>query len=141
MITSLQIVGTFLSHVGFQMLLDIYLRYGGRQVFYPRYRAKRIDVVMNPDSNSGSHLEYHTTVERADPACPSKSQLVKFVSRNVVLASGGKQKAPALISLKKLDINTKRQKIYVSDDMLKERGFRQLVTDIKSINSERRDPV
>jgi hypothetical protein len=43
-------VGTFLSHVGYQMLLDIHQKYGGRQVFYPRHRAARVDVVYEGGS-------------------------------------------------------------------------------------------
>jgi hypothetical protein len=39
--------------------------------------------------------------------------------------------------LKKLEINTKRQKVYTSDEMLRERGFKQLVTDLKVANSEK----
>jgi hypothetical protein len=42
----------------------------------------------------------------------------------VVLATGGKQKAPALPLLKKLELNPKRQRIYSSDELLRERGFR-----------------
>lgn len=60
MITSLQVVGLFLSHVGFSMMLELFNKHGGRQVFYPRHWAKRIDVCMT----AGGGVEYHTTVER-----------------------------------------------------------------------------
>ena len=51
-------------------------------------------------------------------------ETVKFVSRNVVLATGGKQKSPLSLTLKKLDVNPKVQKVYTSDEMLRDRGFR-----------------
>jgi hypothetical protein len=67
------------------MLLDIHLKYG-RQVFYPRYRARRIDVVIN---ENGSGVQYHTQVERLD-ALGNTLSVMKFVSRHVVLGSGGR---------------------------------------------------
>jgi hypothetical protein len=84
-ITSLQVVGTFLQHVGYQMLLDMHLKYD-RQVFYPRARARRIDVVLN---ESGSGVQYHTQVERID-AFGNTLSVMKFVTKHVVLASGGR---------------------------------------------------
>ena len=89
MITSLQIVGTFLNFVGHQILLDLHLKYQGRQLFYPRHRARRIDVVLNP---SGSGVQYHTTIEKLDSQGNSTNVLMKFVSKHIVLATGGKQK-------------------------------------------------
>ena len=34
--------------------------------------------------------------------------------------------------LKKLEINTRKQKVFTSDDTLHERGFRNLVSEIKA---------
>ena len=85
MITSLHVVGSFLSQVGYQMLIDMYTKYD-RNVFYPKHQALRIDVVPN---NSQGGVKYHTIVERTNVST-NKQELVKFVSKHVVLASGGK---------------------------------------------------
>ncbi len=61
-ICSLMVVGQFLQYVGYQMLLDLNSKHE-RQTFYSRYKARRIDVVINP---GGSGLQYHTQVERID---------------------------------------------------------------------------
>jgi len=69
------------------MLLDLHLKYLGGQIFYPKHRATRIDVVVN---SSGSGVQYHTTVQKLDSYGNGTNSIVKFVSKHIVLASGGK---------------------------------------------------
>ncbi len=44
-------------------------------------------MVLN---SSGSGVQYHTTVEKLDSQGNSTNILVKFVSKHIVLATGGK---------------------------------------------------
>jgi hypothetical protein len=39
-----------LQHAGYHMLMDIHNKYQ-RQVFYPRHRARRIDVILNENGS------------------------------------------------------------------------------------------
>lgn len=85
--------------------------------------------------NVGSNVQYHTTVERFDSFGGSQG-FVKFVSRNIVLATGGRQKLPSTSSLKKFDI-TKKQRVYTSDEILRESGFKKLVAELRLLNTDK----
>ena len=111
------------------MLFDMFIKYNKR-LFYPHHRAKQITIHM--DGTFTTLVEKYTCdivkeSEKSLKVIP-KTELIEFTSRHVVLACGGRQKLKKS-TLKKYEISPKTE-VFTSDEVLRERKFRQLLSVI-----------
>jgi hypothetical protein len=61
-----------------------------------------------------------------------KFEYVSFISRNIVMATGGKQRIPSNF-FKQYNLK-KSVKVLCSDDVLREEGFKSLLKQIQSLD-------
>jgi hypothetical protein len=110
-VAPLQLIGTFLSYAGNQMLNDIYQKYN-KKIFYANHEAVKIVQI-----NSSTFLTEVRYIGKSDSARPN----LFFKTRNVVLATGAIQvTSPNIRSLFGLRDHSQ---VFQSDFVLKQDGF------------------